>query len=248
MEETKKIIEEVQIKRKENTKSKEVLSQKIKTSLLNKKRKKLEMESYFTAQKLLKNNRENQKSFDFYKKQASINNITDSFFDQSRVNSPVLVIRIQGTKERISKPILAILREFKLLKICSAVIVDYNKENYEKLTLISSYVTWGFTNKKVVSSMVTKRGLVFENQNLQELSNTDIEAALGKQNILCIEDLIYELYSVNSKKRGVAMGYLGFFLLSPCEELKENAVLPFHKGGCTGYRGDSINELAVKMI
>ncbi len=135
-----------------------------------------------------------------------------------------------------------------MLKLNSAVILDYNKSNYEKLSLISSYVTWGFANKKIINSLVTKRGQVYSNKVLKELNNQDIEASLGKQNILCIEDLVYELSSVSSVNRKVAMDYLGFFLLSSCDELKENSVVPYHKGGCTGYRGDEINKLVSKMI
>ncbi len=126
--------------------------------------------------------------------------------------------------------------------------MDYNKVNYEKLTLISSYVTWGFANKKIINNLVIKRGNVYSNKVLKELNNQDIEASLGKHNILCIEDLVYELSSVNSANRKTAMEYLGFFLLSSCEELKENSVVPYHKGGCTGYRGDEINSLVSKMI
>lgn len=114
--------------------------------------------------------------------------------------------------------------------------------------IISSYVTWGFTNKKTINTLVTKRGVVYENKELKELNNEDIERNLGKHNILCIEDVIYELSSVNSKNRKVVMKYLGFFLLSSTEELKENSVLPYYKGGCTGFRGDNINKLVMKMI
>ena len=67
-------------------------------------------------------------------------------------------------------------------------------------------------------------------------------------NIICIEDLIHELSNIKAKNSSKAMEFLGFFLLSPCEELKENSILPFHKGGQTGFRGDEINALCKKMI
>lgn len=44
------------------------------------------------------------------------------------------------------------------------------------------------------------------------------------------------------------MEFLGFFLLSPTEELKENTIKPYFKGGNTGFRGDEINSLCKKMI
>lgn len=92
-----RIVEEVAIKRRENEQAMEKLSTRVKNSMLSRKRKKEEMESYYTAQKLLKNNRENQKSYEFYKKQKSINKITnDSFYDKSRENSPIICVRIVG--------------------------------------------------------------------------------------------------------------------------------------------------------
>ena len=218
--------------------------------MLGRKRKRDELEqTYLTIQKLVKNKRENQKSHNFYKQQKSINLKTNSFFDSSRQNSPVVVVRISGEKERISKEIMEILKEFKLLKVYACVVLDYTKQNHEKLNIISSYVTWGFTNKKIITSLITKRGVVYDSGNkvLNELSNTEIEASLSKHNILCIEDLIHELSSPSSKKRIIAMGYLGFFLLSPCDDIKENTIIPYMKGGCSGFR-DNINELLVKMI
>ena len=287
MEETKKIIEEVQIKRRENTKNQELLSNRLKNNLLNKKRIKKEKENYYTAQKLLKNNRENQKSFNYYKKQASINRIqkiqslsnntttknetpkeksnnlklkeekiaTSKInadkgleFNSTKENSPIIILRIVGVNERISKKITNVLREFKLLKLFSASVVDYTSETFEKIQLINSYVTWGFVNKKTVNSLVIKKGSVLENKVLKELNNQDIESNLGKHDILCIEDIVYELSSALSKNRKIVMNYLGFFLLSPCEELKDNALKPYYIGGNTGYRGDKINDLVNKMI
>lgn len=118
------------------------------------------------------------------------------------------------------------------------------------LNLIDSFVTWGFTNKKLITDLVKKRGTSYHGseKTLRELDNNEIESNLKKFNIICMEDLIHELSSPKSKNFDKAMGFLGFFLLSPCEMLKENSVLPYHKGGCSGYRGDEINKLAKQMI
>jgi hypothetical protein len=42
--------------------------------------------------------------------------------------------------------------------------------------------------------------------------------------------------------------FLGFFLLSPTEEIKEKIQIPFYKGGSQGFRGDNMNDLLKKMI
>lgn len=91
----KKILEEVHLKQKELNKNKEKQSEKIKNTLLNKKRKREEKDSYITAHKLVKDYREKQKSHSYAKKQIFMNkNRSNNFYDKSRENSPVLIIRI----------------------------------------------------------------------------------------------------------------------------------------------------------
>lgn len=219
--------------------------------MLNKKRMKQEIQSYYTPQLLIKNNRERMKSFHHYKKVKSINKITKgSFYEHTKENYPVIVLRLCGMNERISKPVYETLKEWRLLKLFSAVIVDYNQENFNKLTEISNYVTWGFPDKKTIISLVNKRAKVYSKveKSLNDLDNNEIELALGKSGILCIEDIIHELNSHKSKVRKIVMDYLGFFLLSPCDEIKEDTIKPFYNGGNTGYRGDKINSIINKMI
>jgi large subunit ribosomal protein L7e len=74
-----------------------------------------------------------------------------------------------------------------------------------------------------------------------------IENHLGKYNILCVEDIIYEL-SKCGKFFNEVNQFLGFFLLSSTEEVKSQVNLPFYKGGQHGFRGDKINELLKQMI
>ena len=298
MEETKKIIEEVHIKRKDISKSKDIISKKIKNAVLNKQQKKKEYQSYYTAQKLLKNNRESQKSYNYFKAQKSINSKINTnrslsvnslnkhkeekdstknkskskeklnnlklkeetqvkpetensdfcYYNPKKENYPILVVRLVGENERIAKPQQEILKKFKLMKIFSCVVLTYNKENYDKLLLVGPYITWGYASKKTINSLVTKRGNAYQNKELKELSNSEIEQTLGKFNVICIEDIIYELSSVLSANRELVMNYIGFFLLSPTETVKENAIKPYYKGGNTGFRGERINDLISLMI
>lgn len=250
-EDSKKIIEEVHLKRREQSKNKDKQSEKIKTSLLNKKRKKVEKDNYVTAQKIVKDYREKHKSYSYSKKQNFLNEKKyKKYYDSSREGTTLLVIRILGEWERITDNIKEILNKLRLKKLFSATLIKYTQENFKILNVIDSYVTWGYTNKKTISSLVLKRGTSFHgsDKTIRQLDNSEIETNLGKFNILCIEDLIYELSSLKSKHFNKAVEFLGFFLLSPCEMLKENSVVPYYKGGCSGFRGDDINKLAKEMI
>jgi hypothetical protein len=59
--------------------------------------------------------------------------------------------------------------------------------------------------------------------------------------------MVHELSS-NGPHFNEVMKFLGFFLLSPTEEIKEKVNIQFFRGGQQGFRGDKINELLKKMI
>ena len=96
--------------------------------------------------------------------------------------------------------------------------------------------------------MIHKRGSYKdENGTAVQLQNDIIENTLGKYNIICLEDIVHEL-AVCGKNFASVSNFLGFFLLSPTEEIKEKINIPFYKGGAQGFRGDDMNELLKKMI
>jgi len=85
------------IKRKKDLINKEKISQKIKNDLLNKKKRREQEEKYLTAQKVVKDYRERQKSHSAFKRKVYKNKIvTNNFYDKSREGKPIIVIRISG--------------------------------------------------------------------------------------------------------------------------------------------------------
>lgn len=105
-----------------------------------------------------------------------------------------------------------------------------------------------YINKKNISDLIHKRGSFRdENGAAVQLQNDFIENSLGKFNIICIEDIVHEM-TVCGKNFAEVANFLGFFLLSPTEEVKEKIQIPFYKGGSQGFRGDNMNDLLKKMI
>lgn len=90
------VIEEVILKRAKNQASKEKLGEKIKNELLNKKKKREEKNSYVSAQKVVKDYRERQKSHSVFKRKMMLSKKSLNFYDQSRENTPICIIRISG--------------------------------------------------------------------------------------------------------------------------------------------------------
>lgn len=247
----KKIIEEVLIKHKKEKINKEQISERIKSKLLNKKRHRDESKKYISAQSVVKNYRERQKSYSSYKHKAkpSISTkLLNQTYDESKEHSPLIIIRIAGQAQRISKEIKTLLARLHLDKMYSAIILFYNKDTLKTVKLIESYVTWGYLKKSKLEELLTKRGSVIIGNNEQnELDNAQIENALGKYGIFCLEDIIHEL-SIEGKHSKEVMNYLGYFMLAQCDEIKDKVNIAFDKGGNQGFRGDKINALLKKMI
>lgn len=245
----KKIIEEVLIRHKKERINKEQVSERIKNKLLNKKKHRDESKKYISAQSVVKNYRERQKSYSSYKHKIQCSNkFLNQAYDETREHTPLIVIRIAGQAQRIPREIKAILAKIHLDKMYSANILFYNKEALKMIKLIESYVTWGYLKKTRLEELLTKRGSVIIGNNEQnDLDNAQIENALGTFGIFCLEDIIHEL-SIESKHSKEVLNYLGYFMLAQCDEIKDKVNIAFVKGGNQGFRGDKINSLLKKMI
>jgi len=128
------------------------------------------------------------------------------------------------------------------------LILKYDKQTFKLINLIEAYITWGYINKTMISDIIHKRANYYGNDNtLVALDNNVVEANLGNLNIVCIEDIIHELATCG-KNFNQVVNFLGFFLLSPSEEVKKKINLKVEKGGAQGFRGDKINDLLKKMI
>lgn len=116
------------------------------------------------------------------------------------------------------------------------------------LRLIEPYITWGYINKTQIANLVRKRGTCYgENNESMELDNETIERVLGKYNIISQEDIIHEI-NVPGPHFNEIIKFLGYFLLSPTEEVKEKINIKYAKEGNQGFRGDKINDLLKNMI
>ena len=245
----KKVIEEVIIRKKNQGIKKEKLSERVNNELLKKKRRYEANHQYLSAQKLVKNYREKQKSHTAYKYRLKTSNkVLNLKYDKTKEHLPIIIIRICGQWERIPKEIQLILAKFHLKELNNAIILFYNKENFKMVKLIESYVTWGYINKYLIEDLLRKRGCItLGNNEPNELDNVAIENSLGRLGIVCIEDIIFELTKETKNAKDV-LNYLGYFKLETNDEGFDKANISFEKGGNQGFRGDKINALLKKMI
>uniref|UniRef100_A0A2K5IHX6 Ribosomal protein L30 ferredoxin-like fold domain-containing protein n=1 Tax=Colobus angolensis palliatus TaxID=336983 RepID=A0A2K5IHX6_COLAP len=125
------------------------------------------------------------------------------------------VIRIRGING-VSPKVQKVLQLLRLRQIFNGTFVKFNKASINMLRIVEPYIEWGYPNLKSVNELIYKRGY----------DNALIARSLGKYGIICLEDLIHEIYTVG-------------------KHFKETT--HFVEGGDAGNREDQINRLIRRM-
>jgi large subunit ribosomal protein L7e len=156
------------------------------------------------------------------------------------------VIRIRGINQ-VSPKVKKALQLLRLRQINNGVFVKLNKSTLNMLRLVEPFVAWGYPNLKTIRELVYKRGFAKINHQRIALSNNEVvEQVLGACNIVCVEDLIHEIFTVgeNFKK---ANNFLWPFKLSCPTGGMRNKTNHFVEGGDHGNREAFINQMVRKM-
>jgi len=157
------------------------------------------------------------------------------------------VIRIRGILGLHPKP-RKVLQLLRLRQIHNGVFLRLNRATLNMLKLVEPYVTYGYPNLKTVHDLIYKRG--FGRVNHQRRGITDnalIEKTLGEHGMVCIEDLVHEIYTVGPKFKQVNKFFWPFKLNSPRGGF-QNVKTHFNEGGDAGNREKEINELVRRML
>ncbi|CAN6830903.1 unnamed protein product, partial [Brassica oleracea] len=158
----------------------------------------------------------------------------------------LFIIRIRGINaiDPKTKKILQLLR---LRQIFNGVFLKVNKATINMLRRVEPYVTYGYPNLKSVKELIYKRG--FGKLNHQRIALTDnsiVNEALGKHNIICVEDLIHEIMTVGPHFKEANNFLWPFQLKAPLGGLKKKRN-HYVEGGDAGNRENFINELVRRM-
>merc|ERR1711872_664549 len=156
------------------------------------------------------------------------------------------VIRIRGVNQ-VSPKVKKALQLLRLRQINNGVFVKLNKCTLNMLRLVEPFVAWGYPNLKTIRELIYKRGFAKVNHQRIAISNNEvIEESLGSCGIICVEDLIHEIFTVggNFKK---ANNFLWPFKLSCPTGGMRVKTNHFVEGGDHGNREDFINQMVRKM-
>ncbi|KAL1876788.1 60S ribosomal protein L7 [Paecilomyces lecythidis] len=159
----------------------------------------------------------------------------------------VFVVRIKGINKIAPKP-RKILQLLRLLQINNGVFVRLTKATQEMLTIVNPYIAYGYPNLKTVRELIYKRGYgKVDKQRIALSDNQIIEENLGKYGIVCIEDLIHEIYTVGPNFKQASNFLWPFKLSNPTGGFRTRKFKHFIEGGDTGNREEHINALVRQM-
>ncbi|PIO62854.1 ribosomal protein L30p/L7e [Teladorsagia circumcincta] len=157
------------------------------------------------------------------------------------------VVRIRGINQIHPRPRKA-LQILRLRQINNGVFVKLNKATLPLLRIVEPYVAWGYPNLKTVHDLIYKRGFAkVDKRRIPITDNSIIEESLGKHDIICMEDLVHEIYNVGPNFKAASNFLWPFKLNNPTGGWTKKTN-HFVEGGDFGNREDQINKLLRKMI
>lgn len=156
------------------------------------------------------------------------------------------VIRIKGIM-RVSPKVRKTLQLLRLRQINNGIFLRVNKATANMLQLVQPYITWGAPTLKTVRDLIYKRGAGRVNrQRVMLTDNKVIATSLGSKGIICMEDLVHEIYTCGPNFKEAANFLWPFKLNSPNGGASDKGT-GFADGGDAGYRGEHINKLVQQM-
>jgi large subunit ribosomal protein L7e len=156
-------------------------------------------------------------------------------------------IRIRGIN-RLNPQVRKILQLLRLRQLHNGVFIRVNKATTNMLRKVEPYIAYGYPSRTLVKQLVYKRGFGKVNKQRVPLANNEIvEKSLGKQGLICLEDLIHEIVTVGPHFKE-ANNFLWPFKLNPPKKGFVAKRHPYHSQGDWGNREEEVNELIRRML
>lgn len=162
----------------------------------------------------------------------------------------LFVMRLRGINGMHPKT-RKIMQVLRLLQINNGVFMRVNQAVINQLVKVDPYIMYGYPNLKTVKELVYKRGYAKVNGSRVPITDNDIiEKELGektKGKIICIEDLIHEIYTVGEYFKECTK-FLWPFKMSCPKGGFSRIRNHFVEGGDAGNREEYVNELIRRML
>lgn len=144
--------------------------------------------------------------------------------DSSKINQKLLLVMRHAGKKIFDETTNKIMRTLKMTSRHNAVFLENTKENQILLKVIEPFVVFGYPSIATIRELIFKKGFAkIDGKKTPIQSNTMIEEQLGDKGIICLEDIIHEIFTVGPNFNAVTdflcqflvcmtFGYLKVFL------------------------------------
>merc|ERR1712164_208374 len=157
------------------------------------------------------------------------------------------VVRIRGLNDMHPKT-NKILQIMRLRQMNMGVFMKISKASSELLKRVEPYLSYGYPNLKSVRELIYKRGFgKINKQRLPLNDNSVVEKGLGKHGIMCMEDLVHEIYTVGPHFKE-ANNFLWPFKLNSAKGGMAKKRFGFNESGQAGNRESYISKLIQNML
>jgi large subunit ribosomal protein L7e len=208
-----------------------------------KKAKALRLATFKRAEKHMLEYRRHKNTYAANKKEAKKNG---NFYvaDEPRV---AFVMRIRGVNQ-VAPKVRAVLKLFRLLQINNGVFVKLNNATLQMLRIAEPYICWGYPSMKSIHDLCYKRGFgKIDGRRVALNDNSLIQKQLTRHGMICIDDIINEIYKCGPKFKQ-ASNFLWPFKMNNPNGGWNKKKTHFVEGGDFGNREDQINKLIVRML
>jgi len=170
---------------------------------------------------------------------------TGSFFLEPEPKL-AFVIRIRGLVG-VSPRVRKTLQLLRLRQVHNGVFVKLTYATWQMLRIVEPYIAYGYPTLRSVRELIYKRGYAnIKHQRKPLIDNAMIEAKLGKRGLVCVEDLVHEIFTVGPSFKYVNRFLWPFKLSSPTGGFKDIGRQFTDNGDC-GNREQYINQLIRAM-
>ncbi|KAJ6649280.1 60S ribosomal protein L7 [Pseudolycoriella hygida] len=141
------------------------------------------------------------------------------------------------------------LNSLCLGQLFNAALLKNNEETSALLKLVEPYVTWGYPSINTVRELIFKHGFLrIDKKKVAIDSNKLIEDNLGHLGVICIEDIVHEMFNATENFDKIKKFLVPFKLKPPKGGWERKTGVSFAKGGEYGNRKAAINELIAKCL
>lgn len=169
-----------------------------------------------------------------------------NFFLEAKPKIAV-VTRIRGIAKVPPKQ-RKVLQLLRLRQIFNTVFVKLNKPMQNMLRLVEPYIAYGYPSLKTVRSMIYKRAhLKINGQRVRVTDNKLIKDKFNCDDVVCVEDVVNQVYTAGKHFRTVTNGLWPFKLSAPKGGMNQKR-RHFVEGGDFGNRESLINKFLARMV